>query len=254
MSTQNAAPAPTAASAPRSCRRTRSVPRSRRSNTQPGPSAQASCLLSSSISPSAHRKLRRAETEPPHSTAVKPNGSVRLTAAASPPMAPVAALSSKDHMNHPFLRLPARAALIVGALSAPLCATEASAQRPDVGAPDAPVPATRYVPLAARPIGVAGSGSPADNWLARNRTVASYDSMALTMPAPEPSTPAPTVSPAPVAAPAPNAATAPSQAPAANPMPLAPPTYAGHARSATPPASDPKAPVSHGHDQPPELK
>jgi hypothetical protein len=59
---------------------------------------------------------------------------------------------------------------------------------------NASVPPTRYQsPLIAAPVS-AGASSPADNWQALNRAVASYDSMTLTMDMPAPQAAAPPAS------------------------------------------------------------
>lgn len=55
----------------------------------------------------------------------------------------------------------------------------------DPADPASPVPPTHYAPMPGARI-AAPTSSPADNWKALNRTVAAYDSMALTMEMPAP--------------------------------------------------------------------
>jgi hypothetical protein len=98
----------------------------------------------------------------------------------------VAPFSSEDFMKYPIPHAGALAAFLLGA-----CATAAGAagQNQPLADPadaNAPVPSTRYVPALGAPLASPSPVSPADTWKALNKTVASYDSMSLTMDVAEP--------------------------------------------------------------------
>lgn len=97
-------------------------------------------------------------------------------------------------MNYPIRYTGTLVALLLAAFAPPTHAFEPARPLPDPADAHAPVPPTRYQsPLIAAPV-PAGTGSPADNWPALNRAVASYDSMALTMDMPAPQAAAPPAS------------------------------------------------------------
>jgi hypothetical protein len=84
-------------------------------------------------------------------------------------------------MKHPIPHAGALAALVLGACVTAAGAAGQNQPLSDPADANASVPSTRYVPVLIVPPESPRPASPADNWKALNETVASYDSMSLTM-------------------------------------------------------------------------
>jgi hypothetical protein len=93
----------------------------------------------------------------------------------------VASFSSEDFMKYPIPHAGALAALLLGAYATAVGASGQNRPLSDPANANASVPPTLYAPLSSAPPEAPGAASPADNWKALNKTVASYDSMSLTM-------------------------------------------------------------------------
>jgi hypothetical protein len=98
----------------------------------------------------------------------------------------VATFSSEDFMKYPIPHAGALAALVLGTFVSTAGASSQNQPLFDPADANASVPPTRYVPLLSAPLESPRPSSPADNWKALNDTVASYDSMSLTMDMAEP--------------------------------------------------------------------
>jgi hypothetical protein len=98
----------------------------------------------------------------------------------------VAAFSSEDVMKYPIRHVSALAALMLGAFASTAVAAGQDKPLSDPADANASVPPTHYEPLLRAPPASTGTASPAGNWKALNRAVASYDSMSLTMDMAEP--------------------------------------------------------------------
>jgi hypothetical protein len=102
-------------------------------------------------------------------------------------------------MKQSFAQARGLAALMLWALAFAANAAGPNKPLPDPADANAPVPPTRYTRFTAAAPSAARTSSPAENWKELNRTVASYDSMSLTMDLvePKPSEPAPAAKPDP---------------------------------------------------------
>lgn len=84
-------------------------------------------------------------------------------------------------MKYPIPHAGALAALLLAAYATAVGASGQNQPLSDPADANASVPPTLYAPLSSAPPEAPGPASPADNWKALNKTVASYDSMSLTM-------------------------------------------------------------------------
>lgn len=96
-------------------------------------------------------------------------------------------------MNYPIPHAGVLAALLLWAYATAAGAAGQNQPLPDPADANASVPSTRHVALPGTAPEAPGPASPADNWKALNQTVASYNSMSLTMDMAEPKPPAPQV-------------------------------------------------------------
>lgn len=122
-------------------------------------------------------------------------------------------------MKLSFAHAHGLAALILAALAFGANAAGQNKPLPDPADASAPVPPTRYEPFLVK-TPAPRTSSPADNWKALNRTVATYDSMSLTMDMaePKPAEPAPAAE---AAAAGPETKSLPAAAPKSQPDPHA---------------------------------